>query len=427
MRKIDARIVDEKLLEEISLRPAIDNSKALEVAGSILRNIKLRGLDAVLEFAERYDGYKRVSLRVKEEEIAEAEDLLTEREKDAMRRAFQNIYDFHTMQMPYDFSTDIIPGVVCERRWLPVGSVGLYIPGGTAVLPSTMLMLGVPALIAGCPRVVITTPASEKVNPAVLYAASLCGVNEIYAIGGAQAIGMLAYGVEGVARVDKIFGPGNQFVTAAKMIAATEGSGCSIDMPAGPSEVLVIADRNADPAFVAADLLAQAEHGNDSQVLLVTDSEELISRVELQIDEMKEKLPRKAFIEKSLEWSRAILVSDIESAFTVSNRYAPEHLIVNIENASSWKNRITNAGSVFFGQFTPESAGDYASGTNHSLPTSGYARSIGGVTVESFLKTITYQEINREGLELLADTITTLAGIEGLDAHALAVNVRRRK
>lgn len=427
MKKIDARILNEKLLEEISLRPAIDNSKALEVAGSILRNIKLRGLEAVLEFAERYDGYRRESLRVTEEEIAEAENLLTQAEKEAIQRAYDNIYDFHRMQMPFDFSTDIMPGVVCERRWLPVGNVGLYIPGGTAILPSTVLMLGIPAMIAECPRVVFVTPASEKVNPAVLYAASLCRVNEIYAVGGAQAIGMLAYGVEGVTRVDKIFGPGNQYVTAAKMIAATDGSGCSIDMPAGPSEALVIADSQADSAFVAADLLAQAEHGNDSQVLLVTDSEELISRVEQQIEEMKEKLPRKAFIEKSLEWSRSILVSDIESAFIVSNRYAPEHLIVNVEDASSWKHKITNAGSVFFGQFTPESAGDYASGTNHSLPTSGYARSTGGVTVESFLKTITFQEINREGLELLADTITNLAGIEGLDAHALAVKTRMEK
>ncbi len=427
MKKIDARILNEKLLDEISLRPAIDNSKALEVAGSILRNIKLRGLEAVLEFAERYDGYRRESLRVTEEEIAEAENLLTQAEKEAIQRAYDNIYDFHRMQMPFDFSTDIMPGVVCERRWLPVGNVGLYIPGGTAILPSTVLMLGIPAMIAECPRVVFVTPASEKVNPAVLYAASLCRVNEIYAVGGAQAIGMLTYGVEGVTRVDKIFGPGNQYVTAAKMIAATDGSGCSIDMPAGPSEALVIADSRADPAFVAADLLAQAEHGNDSQVLLVTDSEELISRVEQQIEEMKEKLPRKAFIENSLEWSRSILVSDIESAFVVSNRYAPEHLIVNVENASSWKSKITNAGSVFFGQFTPESAGDYASGTNHSLPTSGYARSTGGVTVESFLKTITFQEINREGLELLADTITNLAGIEGLDAHALAVKTRMEK
>lgn len=427
MIKIDARKLNEKLLEEISLRPAIDNSKALEVAGSILRNIKLRGLEAVIEFAERYDGYKRGSLRVAEEEITEAEDLLTQREKEAIQRAYDNIYDFHRMQMPFDFSADIMPGVVCERRWLPVGSVGLYIPGGTAILPSTVLMLGIPAMIAECPRVVLVTPASDKVNPAVLYAASLCRVSEIYAVGGAQAIGMLAYGVEGVTRVDKIFGPGNQFVTAAKMIAATDGTGCSIDMPAGPSEVLVIADSQADPAFVAADLLAQAEHGNDSQVLLVTDSENLISRVEQQIEKMKEILPRKAFIEKSLEWSRSILVSDIESAFIVSNRYAPEHLIVNVENASSWKGKITNAGSVFFGQFTPESAGDYASGTNHSLPTSGYARSIGGVTVESFLKTITFQEINKEGLELLADTITTLAGIEGLDAHALAVRKRLEK
>lgn len=427
MKIIDARKPDTKLLDEIALRPAIDNSNTFEVAGSILRNIKMRGLEALLEFAVRYDNFNRDSIRVTEEEIAEAEDLLSPKEKAAIQTAYENIYEFHRLQQPYDFSNETIPGVVCERRWLPINSVGLYIPGGTAVLPSTVLMLGVPAMFAGCKRVVLATPASEKVHPAVLYAASLCRITEIYAVGGAQAIGLLAYGVEGVARVDKIFGPGNQFVTAAKMVVASQGTGCSIDMPAGPSEVLVIADSSADPAFVAADLLSQAEHGADSQVILVTDSEALINSVTGEIEKMKETLPRKEFIEKSLEWSRVILVNGIEEAFEVSNRYAPEHLIVNVEEPLAWKERITNAGSVFLGPWSPESAGDYASGTNHSLPTSGYARSIGGVTVESFMKTVTFQTLSREGLESLAETVTTLAGIEGFDAHALAVTRRLEK
>lgn len=427
MKIIDARKPDADLLEEITTRPAIDNATTIEVAGSILRNIKLRGLEALLEFAVRYDNFKRDSIRVTEEEIAEAENLLSEKEKAAIEMAYNNIFDFHRLQQPYDFSNETIPGVVCERRWLPMDSVGLYIPGGTAILPSTVLMLGIPAMIAGCKRVVLATPASEKVHPAVLYAASLCRISEIYAVGGAQAIGMLACGVEGVARVDKIFGPGNQFVTAAKMVVASQGTGCSIDMPAGPSEVLVIADSSADPAFVAADLLSQAEHGNDSQVILVTGSEELIDAVIREIEKMKEALPRKAFIDKSLEWSRAILVNNIEEAFGISNRYAPEHLIVNVEDPQIWKDKITNAGSVFLGPWSPESAGDYASGTNHSLPTSGYARSTGGVTVESFMKTVTFQTLSREGLESLAETVTTLAGIEGLDAHALAVTRRIEK
>lgn len=424
MKIIDARKQDEKLFEEITLRPALDNAAALEVAGSILRNIKLRGLEAVLEFAVRYDNFKRESIRVTEEEISESENLLSEKEKEAIQAAYENIYDFHRLQQPFDFSNESIRGVVCERRWLPIERVGLYIPGGTAVLPSTVLMLGVPAMIAGCKRVVLATPASEKVHPAVLYAASLCRISEIYAVGGAQAIGLFAYGAEGVEPVDKIFGPGNQFVTAAKMVVASQGTGCSIDMPAGPSEVLVIANGSADPAFVAADLLSQAEHGADSQVILVTDSEELTGAVSVEIEKMIETLPRKNFIEKSLEWSRAILVNNIEEAFDISNRYAPEHLIVNVEDAAAWRDKITNAGSVFLGPWSPESAGDYASGTNHSLPTSGYARSTGGVTVESFMKTVTFQTLSREGLESLAETVTTLAGIEGLDAHALAVTRR---
>ncbi len=427
MKIIDARKPDANLLEEITLRPAIDNATTLEVASSILRNIKLRGLEAVLEFAVRYDNFKRDTIRVSEEEIADAETLLSEKEKAAIQAAYNNIYGFHRLQQPYDISNETLTGVVCERRWLPVENVGLYIPGGTAVLPSTVLMLGIPALIAGCKRVVLATPASETIHPAVLYAASLCRINEIYAVGGAQAIGMMAYGVEGVPRVDKIFGPGNQFVTAAKMVVASQGTGCSIDMPAGPSEVLVIADSSADPAFVAVDLLSQAEHGTDSQAILVTDSEELIESVSREIEKLKETLPRKALIEKSLEWSRAILVRDIESAFEISNLYAPEHLIVNLKDPGLWKERITNAGSVFLGPWSPESAGDYASGTNHSLPTSGYARSTGGVTVESFMKTVTFQQLTREGLETLAETVTTLARSEGLDAHALAVTRRLEK
>lgn len=424
MKTIDATNLTKDLLEEITSRSGLDNSSARETAEEIISEVKRDGLKAVLKYAKKFDGYKRVNIRLNDDEIADALKKLVTSSKDAIDNAFANILTFHKLQKPLDYSVEIQKGVFCERRFVPIENVGLYIPGGSAVLPSTVLMLGVPGMIAGCRRIVLVTPASEKVEPAVIYAASLCGITEIYAVGGVQAIAMLAYGVEGVEKVDKIFGPGNQFVTAAKMVVSTDGTGCMIDMPAGPSELLIIADDTANPGFVASDLLSQAEHGVDSQTILLTTSKKMINEVEKELVKQISLQPRKKEIEGCLLNSRLVLVANIEDAFIISNKYAPEHLIINTENARLLKSKVVNAGSVFIGQWSPESAGDYASGTNHSLPTSGYARATGGVAVESFMKGITFQELTRDGLKGISETVITLAEIENLDAHASAVKQR---
>jgi histidinol dehydrogenase len=308
---------------------------------------------------------------------------------------------------------------------LPIDSVGLYIPGGTAVLPSTLLMLGIPANIAGSNRIVVCSPPSEnKLHPAILYTASLLGIKEIYKIGGAQAVGLMAYGDKKIPKVNKIFGPGNQFVTAAKNLVSIDPDGCAIDMPAGPSELLVIADSSANPRFVAADLLSQAEHGNDSQVILLTNKIEIADRVTDQLKIQTAKLERKEFIKNSLKNSFVIITENIEQAVGISNEHVPEHLILSVKHLKKYEKMITNAGSLFLGNYSPESAGDYASGTNHSLPTSGYAKTFGGVTVESFMKSMTTQKLSKSGLKELSKTIITLAELEKLDAHANAVKVR---
>lgn len=424
MKIFDATILTKDLLEEITTRSGLNNSSAQEISEAIISEVKRDGLEAVLKYATKFDGYNRVNIRLGKTEIADAIKGLDTRSKDAIDHAFTNILAFHKPQKPVDYSLETQKGVLCERRFIAIENVGLYIPGGSAVLPSTVLMLGVPAMIAGCRRIVLVTPASEKIEPAVIYAASLCGISEIYAVGGAQAIGMLAYGVEGVKKVNKIFGPGNQFVTAAKMVVSTDGSGCMIDMPAGPSELLIIADDTANPEFVASDLLSQAEHGVDSQTILLSTSKKLIDEVEKELVKQVAFLPRKREIEGSLENSLLVLVANIEDAFTISNKYAPEHLIINTENAGMLKSKVVNAGSVFIGQWSPESVGDYASGTNHSLPTSGYARATGGVSVEAFMKGITFQELSKDGLKGISETVITLAEIEKLDAHAAAVKQR---
>ncbi|MBK7868268.1 MAG: histidinol dehydrogenase [Ignavibacteriales bacterium] len=424
MKIIDATKLTKDLLEEITTRSGLDNSSSRETAEAIISEVKRDGLEAVIQYAQKFDGYKRGNIRLSDAEIADALTELDTRSKNAINHAFKNILAFHKPQKPVDYTVETQEGVFCERRFIPIENVGLYIPGGSAVLPSTVLMLGVPAMIAGCKRIVLVTPASEKIEPAVIYAATLCGISEIYAIGGAQAIAMLAYGVKGVEKVDKIFGPGNQFVTAAKMVVSTDGLGCMIDMPTGPSELLIIADDTANPGFVASDLLSQAEHGVDSQTILLSTSQKVINEVEKELVKQISLLSRKKEIEGCLLNSKLVLVANIEDAFTISNKYAPEHLIINTENARLLKGKVINAGSVFIGQWSPESAGDYASGTNHSLPTSGYARATGGVAVESFMKGITFQELSRGGLEGLADTIITLAKIEKLDAHASAVKQR---
>jgi len=316
-------------------------------------------------------------------------------------------------------------GVICSREFRAIENVGLYIPGGNAVLPSTMLMLGIPAMLAGCKRVVVCSPAKNGlVNNALLFAAKICGIKEFYKIGGAQAIGLMAYGDEQIPKVDKIFGPGNQFVTAAKLLVSIDSDACAIDMPAGPSEVLVIADENSNSKFIAADLLSQAEHGIDSQVILLTTSDKLANDVLKEIEIQISQLPRNIFVGKSLEHSFILIVNKIDEAIDFSNQYAPEHLILNLQNAEDYKDKIINAGSVFLGEYSPESVGDYASGTNHSLPTYGFAKSFGGVTVESFMKSMTFQKLTKEGLINISSTVETLAEIENLTAHKNAVSIR---
>ena len=317
-------------------------------------------------------------------------------------------------------------GINCSRKFRAIENVGLYIPGGTAVLPSTMLMLGIPASIAGCKRVVALSPIKKEINPAVLFAAKICEVDEFYKIGGVQGIALLAYGDKSIQKVDKLFGPGNQYVTAAKSLVSIDPQGSAIDMLSGPSEVLVIADEKANPSFVAADLLSQAEHGVDSQVILLTSSEKLATQVQAEIKKQKKYLFRKNIINGALKNSFVLIVNSIEEAIELSNKYAPEHLILNISNVEKYKKKIVNAGSVFLGSYSSESIGDYASGTNHSLPTYGYAKTFGGISVESFMKTMTFQNVNRIGFKNIASTVIKLASLEKLDAHANAIKVRMK-
>ncbi|MGO3807598.1 MAG: histidinol dehydrogenase, partial [Sphingobacterium sp.] len=338
----------------------------------------------------------------------------------------QNIHKFHSAQLRKERTVETMPGVKCWREVRPIEKVGLYIPGGSAVLPSTLLMLGIPARIAGCREIIVCSPPqkSGKINGFVAYCLQLLKIERVYLVGGAQAVAAMAYGTDTIPRVDKIFGPGNQFVTKAKSIIQSI-SNVSIDMPAGPSEVLVIADDSAQPSFVAADLLAQAEHGPDSQAVLVATSDDIIQKVNEELKKQLEILPRAEITRMAIANSYAVLVNDLKEALQFSNRYAPEHLILETDEWQSLTNLILNAGSVFLGHLTPESAGDYASGTNHTLPTSGYARSYSGVSVDSFVKKITFQHINKQGLEQLGFTVETLAELEGLHAHKNAVSIRK--
>jgi histidinol dehydrogenase len=345
----------------------------------------------------------------------------------AMRTAYENIYNFHWTQKEEVKAVETTPGVTCWRRSVGIEKVGLYIPGGSAPLFSTVLMLGIPAKIAGCREVILCTPPGRdgKVNEAVLFAARMCGIRKVFKTGGAQAIAAMAYGTESIPKVNKIFGPGNQYVTCAKQLVQKDG--VAIDMPAGPSEVAVLADDAAVPAFVAADLLSQAEHGADSQVLLVTDSEALVDEVLKEVKAQMNVLPRKEIAVKALENSKAIVVKDVREGIELLNEYAPEHLIINCRDSAGLAEQVINAGSVFLGNYTPESAGDYASGTNHTLPTNGYAKAYSGVSLDSFVKKITFQEITKEGITQLGNTIEEMAKAEGLNAHANAVTIRIRK
>lgn len=417
-----------KLTEkEISLllkRPAIDLDSTFKIVRPILKEIKEQGLKKVYEYAEKYDGLIDNNIHVTSEEFDDSSRQLKQEKKDAINAAAENIKRFHEKQFPKNYSIETQPGVSCSREFRAIENVGLYIPGGTAVLPSTVLMLGIPANLAGCLRIIACSPAKEKIDPAVLYAARVAGIDEFYKVGGAQAIAMMAYGNEEISKVDKIFGPGNQFVTAAKILVNSDPDGCLVDMPAGPSEVLVIADKYADASFIASDLLSQAEHGKDSQVILLADDKKIIDDVLKEIDVQKEYLPRKEYVEQCLKSSYALLVNSISDGIIFSNKYAPEHLILNVDQAESYVDKINNAGSVFIGAYSPESAGDYASGTNHSLPTYGYAKSIGGVSVEMFMKAITFQNLTKSGLEKISQTVIQLAETEKLLAHANAIRVR---
>lgn len=405
-------------------RPALDVARLLPVVSPILEAVKTQGDVALLDFTRQYDRVELTALQVSAEERKAADALIPPALKTAMEAAYRNIRRFHAKQAEGVLEVETMPGVQCWRKSLPIEKVGLYIPGGTAPLFSTLLMLGIPAQLAGCREVVLCTPpqADGTVHPAVLFAAELTGVHQIYKAGGAQAIAAMAYGTESVPKVHKIFGPGNAYVTAAKQLVQNEG--VAIDMPAGPSEVAVFADHTARPTFVAADLLSQAEHGADSQVLLVTTHASLIENVQAELKTQLAELPRMAFAEKALANSLAIGMDSPEDAMELLNAYAPEHLILATDDARKWADRVTNAGSVFLGHWTPESAGDYASGTNHTLPTNGYARAYAGVSLDSFVKKVTFQMISEDGLRNVGPTVEVMADAEGLLAHKKAVSYR---
>jgi histidinol dehydrogenase len=409
---------------EIAARPVADLSSLEKSVRKILQKVKEKGDKAVRKFTKEFDGIELKKLVVTEKEIQQAIASLNEELKSAINQARQNIGIFHRAQEQQSNKVETMPGVACWRKSLPIEKIGLYIPGGTAPLFSTVLMLAVPASIAGCKEIVLCTPPSKdgNIHPAILYTAQLCGINKIIKAGGVQAIAAMAYGTESVPRVYKIFGPGNQYVTLAKQLVQQQG--LAIDMPAGPSEVLVIADETCVPAYVAADLLSQAEHGADSQVILITTNETTANEVKAGIDQQLPQLPRAAIAQQSLGNSKVIIVKTIDDAIALSDYYAPEHLILSCADAGSVAEKITAAGSVFIGNYSPESAGDYASGTNHTLPTNGYAAMYSGVSLDSFVKKITYQQLSKQGLENIGTTVMTMAAAEGLDAHRNAVAIR---
>lgn len=412
------------LWPQLTERVTADDAVIEERVKSILERVRTEGDKALKELSSEIDKVDLSSgVEVTAEEISDARAQVSEELKAAVSQAYKNIFAFHKAQEFQPVEMETVPGVRCIQKAVPLQRAGLYIPGGSAPLFSTVLMLAVPAKVAGCREVILCTPCGKdgKVAPAVLYTASECGVDRIFKVGGAQAVAAMAYGTETVPAVDKIFGPGNRYVTKAKEIVSRK---VAIDMPAGPSEVLVMADSSAVPAFVASDLLSQAEHGPDSQVILVCDTEILADKVQQEVEAQLERLPRKDVALKALENSRVIVMPSLDDRIEFVNMYAAEHLIISIENPWDTAEKITAAGSVFIGNYTPESAGDYASGTNHTLPTSGWARSMSGVNLDSFIRKITYQEITGEGMNTLGKTIVTMAKAEGLDAHANAAILR---
>ncbi|MBK7310577.1 MAG: histidinol dehydrogenase [Sphingobacteriaceae bacterium] len=413
--------------ESILKRPAIDLKELENNVSAILNDIRSNGDAAVKRYTMQFDKIALNSFRVSEEEIDSSENEISNELKAAITQAKANIEKFHTSQKEEIKFLETMPGVKCWRKSIGIEKVGLYIPGGSAPLFSTVLMLGVPAIIAGCKEIILCTPCNSegKVNAAILFAAKLCGITTIFKIGGVQAIGAMAYGTQSIPKVYKIFGPGNQFVTCAKQLVNKEG--IAIDMPAGPSEVAIIADDSAQPSFIAADLLSQAEHGEDSQVLLVSNSQTLIDKTIVELEIQIKQLNRSAIAQKALKNSKAILVNSLEQGMELLNEYAPEHLIIACKNYEELSEKVVNAGSVFLGNYSCESAGDYASGTNHTLPTNGYAKAYSGVSLDSFVKKITFQHLSKQGLENIGNTIELMAEAEGLTAHKNAVTIRLKQ
>lgn len=423
-------------------RPAqLQNAERAKQVTQIIDSVRANGDAALLDFTRQFDKVNLSSLKVTKDEIKAAYKQISPSVLDSLKEAIRRVNLFHQAQVPRAIDIETSPGVRCERRFLPIQRVGLYIPGGTAPLPSTVIMLGVPAQIAGCETRILVTPpggagkaqsnSNTDINhkdatiaPSILVAADLLNIQDIYKTGGAQAIAALAYGTQTIPKVDKIFGPGNAWVTEAKLQVSQDPEGAICDMPAGPSEVMVIADSSANPVFVAADLLSQAEHGSDSQVLLISDSTAFIELVRSELVRQLDLLPRKAIASDALSHSLLIEVAKIEEAIEICNSYAPEHLIIQVKNSRQYAEKIRNAGSVFIGPWTPESVGDYASGTNHVLPTYGFAKVLGGVSTESFMKSISFQELSREGLRTIGPVVETLASTECLDAHKNAVSFR---
>lgn len=419
--------LDEQQRTVLLQRPAASQEPSvLDSAANIVDAVRAGGDDVLRELTQRFDNADITNLRVTEAEFSSALEQITPEQLAAIDLAIANVKLFHEKQVPSTVAVETMPGVFCERVSRPIDSVGLYVPAGTAPLPSTALMLAVPAVIANCPTVVLCTPprSDGSADPAVLVAAARSGVTNIYKVGGAQAIAAMAYGTKSIPKVRKIFGPGNAWVTAAKTIVSRDPEGAAMDMPAGPSEVLVIGDSTASAEFVAADLLSQAEHGVDSQVIFVTTDPELASVVQTEVETQLRSLSRAETAKAALACSRIIIAPDRETSIEISNRYAPEHLILQIQNARDAVQFIRNAGSVFIGHWTPEAVGDYCSGTNHVLPTYGYAATFSGLGVDQFLRQMTLQEVSREGLERLGAAVIDLAGLEGLDAHAAAVTRR---
>lgn len=413
--------------KKITKRPEKDLKSLENTISIVFDEVKSSGDKAIRKNTKQFDKVDLIDFRVSEEEFLEAENKVSRQLKTAIEIAKNNIEKFHASQKEEVKIIDTIPGVACWRESKPIEKVGLYIPGGTAPLFSTVLMLGVPAVIAGCKEIILCTPPNSegKIDPAILYTAKLIGLKKVFKVGGIQAIAGMTFGTETIPKVYKIFGPGNSYVTAAKQFAMRKG--IAIDMPAGPSEVLVLADDTADPEFIAADLLSQAEHGEDSQVIFVTMNKDFANKVLSEVDNQLEKLPRASIAIKSLENSFTIILNDQSSIIDFINEYGPEHLIVAVNDEGEYLDEIINAGSVFIGMYTPESAGDYASGTNHTLPTSGYAKSYSGVSLDSYIKKITYQRISPKGLQSLGPSIEVMAEAEGLQAHKNAVTVRLKK